>query len=251
MANKFDLDRFDNCPTKRWLQGQMYSHLAKRMKSNVMMVASPSVEGYITNGFKIASTPKAKIYLVEKDAERFFEMSRWCQVLGGVGVAGPRYDTPDGWPEDWYPRVVRLHTDVVSYEMAAKLNQPVRFEDLDMCQTMSSIQHLVRYRLALQSEIKGYAAGLRKCMLITSALRRCDLEKTLDILQNMLEDVLGAEVVIWKSVKGAKHSRRYKEHGVKEYTPYIRNHGRLLKDGLRYYTYRDGVPMFSCMILYI
>jgi hypothetical protein len=157
----------------------------------------------------------------------------------------------DGWPEDWAKRTHRIFMDVASYEMAAKLDKPVRFEDLDMCQTMASIQHLVRYRLALQSEISGYSARLRKCMLITSALRKCDLDTTLGLLENILKDVLGAEVAIWRSAEGAKHSRMYKERKVKEYTPYIAVHGRLLKNGLRYYTYRDGTPMFSCMILYV
>ena len=84
MPNKIEMNRFDDCPTKRWLQDQMYSHLAKRIKSNVMIVGSPSVEPQITNGFKIASTPKANIYLVENNIERFYEMSRWCQVLAGI-----------------------------------------------------------------------------------------------------------------------------------------------------------------------
>ena len=244
MANKFDLDRFDNCPTKRRLQSQIYSNMAMRMKSNVMMVSGPAVERHITDGLKIASTPKAKIYLVERDLERFTEMSRRFQAL--------REQKPlDGWPKDWASRVHRIFMDVAAYEMAAKLSKPVRFEDLDMCQTMSSIQHLVRYRLSLQSEIKGYAARLRKCMLITSALRKCDLDKTLGILEDILGDVLNAKVAVWKSADGTKHSRLYKERGVKEYTPYIANHGRLLKNGLRYYTYKDGTPMFSCMILYI
>jgi hypothetical protein len=70
MANQFDLDRFDDRPTKRWLQSQMYSHLSRRIKSNAMMVASPSIESYITDGFKIASTPKAQLYLVENNIER-------------------------------------------------------------------------------------------------------------------------------------------------------------------------------------
>lgn len=244
MTNRLKIDRFDNCPTKRWLQDQMYTHLSFRMKSNVMAVSGPSLEEQITNAFKIASTPKAEIYLVENNVERFLTMSKRCQALKDKEV-------PDGWPEDWYYRTHRLFIDVASYEMAAKLNKPVRFEDLDMCQTMASIQHLVRYRLSLQSEIGRPIAILRKCMLITSSLRKCDLEKTLDILQRILEDVLGVSASVWDSSKGAKHSRLYKAHGVKEYTPYIAKHGRLLKDGLRFYTYRDGTPMFSCMILYI
>jgi len=244
MANKFDIDRFDDCPTKRWLQDQMYTHLSFRMKSNVMVVGSPSLEEQITNAFKIASTPAAQVYIVEIDARRFAEMSKRFQILRDR-------DPLCGWPEDWADRTHRLFIDVASYEMAAKLKAPVRFEDLDMCQTMLFTQHLVRYRLSLQSEISGYSARMRKCMLFTSSLHHCGLDETLDILQRILEDVLGASASVWKSAKGNKHSRLYKTHGVKEYTPYIANHGRLLKDGLRFYTYRDGAPMFSCMILYI
>ena len=250
MANKFEIYRFDNCPTKRWLQDQIYSHLSKRIKSNIMIVGSPSVEPQITNGFKIASTPKANIYLVEKNAKRFYEMSRRCHVLKGI-PEGPRYDTPEGWPENWYSRVIRLYTSVAAYEEAASLNQPVRFEDLDMCQTMVSIEPLVRYRLALQSRIGGYSAKLRKCMLITSALRHCDLETTLDTISNILVDTLGISIGMWSSASGAKHSRLYKEHGVKEYSPYISDHGRVLKNGLHLFSYADKAPMFSCIILYV
>ena len=244
MTNKLDIDRFDNCPTKRWLQDQMYTYLAFRMKSNVMVVGSPSLEEQITNAFKIASTPKAQVYLVENDVNRFVEMSKRYQLLR---------DNPPlcGWPEGWANRTHPLFIDVAAYEMAAKLTKPVRFEDLDMCQTMSSVQHLVRYRLALQSEINGYSARMRKCMLITSSLRHCSLETTIDILQRILEDILGVSASIWKSAKGNKHSRLYRTHGVKEYTPYIAEHGRLLKDGLRFYTYGDKSPMFSCMIFYV
>jgi hypothetical protein len=214
------------------------------MKSNVVIVGSPSPEEQITNGFKIASTPKAQIYLVENSIERFTEMSRQIKILQSQ-MALP------GWPVDWADRTHRLFIDIAAYEMAAKLSKPVRFEDLDMCQTMASIQHLVRYRLALQSEISGFPARMRKCMLITSSLRKCGLETTLDILQRILEDVLGISASVWDSPKGAKHSRLYRAHGVKEYTPYIAKHGRLLKNGLRFYTYGDKSPMFSCMILYI
>jgi hypothetical protein len=244
MANKFDIGRFDDCPTKRWLQDQIYTYLSFRMKSNVVMVGSPSLEAQITNGFKIASTPKAEIYLAESNVRRFNEMSRRCRILKDEKV-------PDGWPENWHYRTKCLYTDVTAYEMAAGLNKPVRFEDLDMCQTMASIQHLVRYRLSLQSEIGGYPARMRKCMLITSSLRRCGLDETLTILLNILENVLDTSVGMWKSANGAKHSRLYRTHGVKEYTPYIADHGRLLKDGLRFYTYGDKSPMFSCIILYI
>ena len=244
MANKFGLDRFDDCPTKRWLQDQMYTHLSFRIKSNVAVVSSPSLEEQITNAFKIASTPKALVYLVENNIERFTEMSRRYRLLRDG-------DPLCGWPEDWANRTHRLFIDVAAYEMAAKLTKPVRFEDLDMCQTMSSIQHLVRYRLALQSELSGYPAGMRKCMLITSSLRHCGLETTLDILQRTLEDILGVSASVWKSAKGNKHSRLYRAHGVKEYTPYIAKHGRLLNNGLHFYTYGDKSPMFSCMILYI
>jgi len=135
--------------------------------------------------------------------------------------------------------------------MSESLREPVRFEDLDMCQTMSSIEPLVRYRLSLQSRITGYPAKLRKCMLITSSLRPGSLDKTLGILFKIIQDVLGAKASLWKDSKATKHSRRYKDHGVKEYFPYMANHGRLLKDGLIFYTYRDGTPMFSCMILYV
>ena len=244
MANKSDLDRFDNCPTKRWLQDQMYTHLSFRMKSNIMVVGSPSLEEQITNGFKIASTPKAEICLVENDVRKFTEMSRRFKILQSQL---PLYD----WPRDWADRTHCLFTDVAAYETAAELAKPVRFEDLDMCQTMASIQHLVRYRLALQSEISGYSARLRKCMLITSSLRHCDLETTLNILQRILKDVLGASASVWNSPKGSKYSRIYKDHGVKEYTPYMAKHGRVLKDGLHIFSYADKSPMFSCMILYI
>lgn len=244
MANQFDLDRFDDCPTKRWLQSQIYSSVARRMKSNAMIVSGPSVERHITDGFRIASTPKAKIYLVERNIERFYEMSRRCQAIKNS-------EPLDGWPEDWYSRVTRLHTDVISYERLIKSKTPTRFEDLDMCQTMPSIQYLIGHRLLLQSKLAGSAAKLRKCILITSSLRHCELDKTLDILFTLVKDILGAKVSLWHGAKGAKHSRLYREHGVKEYSPYMEDHGRILNNGLRFYTYRDGAPMFSCMILYI
>lgn len=250
MANQFDLGRFDDCPTKEWLQGQVYTHLSLRMKSNVMVVGGPSIKRQINNAFKIASTPKAKVYLIENNTERYNEME--CRLRYMIdGHPMDPWPQNHQWLKDWYSKVQRVYGDVASYEMAAGLNRPVRFEDLDMCETMSSIQHLVRYRLALQSEISGSSAGLRKCMLITSSLRGCELDTTLDALFKIIQDILGAKVVLWKGTKGAKHSRLYKEHGVKEYSPYMENYGRILNNGLRYYTYRDGAPMFSCTIFYI
>jgi hypothetical protein len=231
MANQFDLDRFDDCPTKRWLQSQIYSDLAKRMKSNVMMIAGPAIERHISDGFKIASTPKAKIHLVEKDFERYKEMVR-------------RYGSIPNKPKEWAKKITLIHGDIL-------LCDSTRFEDLDLCQTLSSLRYLVGHRLLLQSKLGGSAFKLRKCMLITASLRHYELNRTLDALFNLVRDILGAKVALWSGTKGEKHSRLYKEHGVKEYSPYIESHGRLLLNGLRFYTYRDGAPMFSCVILYV
>jgi len=231
MANQFDLDRFDDCPTKRWLQSQIYSDLAKRVKSNVMMIAGPAVERHINDGLKIASTPAARIHLVEKDFGRYKEMVR-------------RYRDIPNRPKEWAKKITLINSDIL-------LCDSMRFEDLDLCQTMSSLRYLVGHRILLQSKLGGSAFKLRKCMLITTSLRHYELNKTFDAVLNLVRDILGAKVSIWKGAGGKKYSRLYKEHGVKEYFPYIENHGRILNNGLRFYTYRDGAPMFSCMILYV
>lgn len=244
MANKLELDRFDDCPTKEWLQSRIYTYIGTRMKSSVAMVAGPSIERQITNGFKIASTPKAKIYLIEKDMARYYKMCdrRYALIFAGAT------DVTAQWPECWWYRAIPALGDMSGYEVAAKLDKPVRFEDLDMCQTMRSIRYFVGHRLLLQSKLKG---SFRKCMLITSSLRKCTVEDTLAILQQLLGDILGVQSSVWPGRTGDKHSKIYKEFNVKVYSPYIARPGRLLKNGLQFFSYADKSPMFSCIILYV
>lgn len=237
-------NRLSDCPTKEWLQDNLYTYIGNRMKSNVMMVSGPSIKRHIGNAFEIASTPKAEIYLVEEDSERMAEMAN--QFYNGLG------EIPADWPKDWQNKIHLVYGDVAGYETAARINRPVRFEYLDMYQTMPSIQYLVGHRLLKQSKL---GSKLRKCMLITSSLSRCELDETLTILHHLLSEILGIEFEIWPIINGRKYSRKYRnsgrDSGVREYSPYIKRHGRLLKGGLRLFSYRDRAPMFTCMILYI
>ena len=230
--------RLNDCSAKGWLQDNLYTHIGARMKSNVMIVGRPFIEEQITNGLKVASTPRANIYLVEKNRIRCQEIERRFWNI----------DSPDQWPDRWQGQVHVVYGDVAGYETAAGLNKPVRFEDLNIGQTMRSMRYLVGHRLLKQSNLKS---KLRKCMLITSSLHKCDLDKTLAILHRLLNEILGVKAVVWPNAKGRKHAGTHKDVGVKEYAPYIEQHGRLLKNGLRLFSYQDKSPMFACMILYI
>jgi hypothetical protein len=237
--------RFNDCPAKEWLQDNLYTHIGARMKSNVMMIPGPSIGKQITNALKIASTPKSEIYFIEESYTRMAKM--YMRSQHDAGYLSKVGGTSADWPKNWRSRIHFFYGGVAGYEVAAGLDKPVRFEDLDMDQTMSSMRYLVGHRLLKQSELKS---KLRKCMLITSSLRGCDLDKTLGILHRLLNEILGTKAAIWPNAKG-KYAGTHRGAGVNEYAPYIEQHGRLIKNGLRLFSYRDSVPMFSCMILYI
>ena len=233
--------RFNDCPAKEWLQDNLYTHIGARMKSNVMMVGSQSIKKQITNGFKIASTPKAEIYLIENNRTRYYEMNAqyWSARTGAA-----LNQCPENWPDR--TNIIQIFTLIC--REAARLDKPVRFEDLSIEQTMSSMRYLIGHRLLRQSSLKS---KLRKCMLVTSSLHRCDIDETLDILHKMLNEILGVKAAVWPNAKGRRHAGIHRDVGVREYAPYIEQHGRLVKNGLRFFSYWDRSSMFTCMILYV
>jgi len=239
MANKFDIDRFDDCPTKEWLHSNMYTYASRRMKSDALIVSGPAVERHIKEGLKIARTPKAMVYLIENNMKIYAEMrERYEKLL----VKQPELCN----------KVRIVSGDVAGYELAIGRSHALRFEDLDMCASIRSLRYLLSHRLYIQSRLAGNPAKLRKCFMFTTSLHNCPFDETVEILQKMVLEILEAKVVLWNmyGVEDVPY-RRYRSNGVKEYFPYFQKFGRLLNNGLHFFTYGDKSPMFSCMIFYV
>lgn len=228
-------DHFDNRPAKEFLEDLIYTYIGRIMRSHVLVITGPSIERHIINSFKIASDNRFWVHCIDMDEDTFSEMT---QRLEKMSIDTSRVELGLG--------------DVTNYEWVFKLPRPCRFEDLDLCQSLGQTKGIIMQRLIRQSSNHGgtYDSCV-KCLMFTTSSRPKGIEDFFYNLNTILNEI-GAEIRVNSTVRqGPNGVYKHNKRNIHEWSPVLSKHGRLLnRDPLTVYTYRDGAPMVSCVIMY-
>ena len=226
--NTVPVEHYDHRPAKEFLENYTYTKIGKKMVSNVLTITGPAIDRHILNASKIANRSKCKIYFIEIESRIYKEMC-WRKKHS-------KLDTK---------KVNIGHGNFIDYNKIFDLRYPCRFIDLDLCQTMGKCKHLICHSLQHQSmHINDAYNDKYKCIMITSSYRCSTTEKTFSGLNYILK-VIGAKIDIAQTKQRSKKQIFKKVHKL---NPVITKQGRLKM--LDIFSYKDGAPMMSFVILY-
>ena len=234
--NTVPVEHYDHRPAKEFLENYTYTRIGKKMVSNVLAITGPAIDRHITNASKIANRSKCKMYFIEIEPRIYKIM---CRRKENSELNTKKVNIGLG--------------NFVDYNRIFGLQYPCRFIDLDLCQTLEKTMFLIYHSLRHQSmHINNKYNNGYKCLMITASLRGDSRKnnkgnntaKTLLDL-NILLNVIDARIDIKNTIQNKTRSI-FK--GVNKLSPVIINQGRLKT--LDIFSYKDGAPMMSFVILY-
>ena len=229
---------FENCPKKRAVQGKIYGIIyevcKKKKKPNAVILPGPSIKRSIELAGKFSN----KIYCLENDRYIYDETRSQYNELPGY----------------LQRKVKSACGNIVDYKNIFRLENPCRVMDVDLCRTLWATSHIIA--ACLRDQASNKSKSYKYFMLTVSLRRKGWLKEALYELDRIVLKEIGVKINVEFSVKEENRSNwTWTQGSTKKHAFYTLkietlDCGRLVRNGLQLYTYKDTSEMLTCFIVY-